>query len=104
VLITDIELPGSLDGVALGRIARQQRPTAAVVFISGSMSRLSNACITESPASCLLKPFSLSYLMGFVHHLAATSHPLGPVSPPTANGAPLTARFAGTGGRFTSLG
>jgi CheY-like chemotaxis protein len=35
VMLTDIQLPGSLDGRALAARARQTRPTLPVIFMSG---------------------------------------------------------------------
>jgi len=36
ILLTDINLPGSIDGAALARIARELRPNLPVVYASGS--------------------------------------------------------------------
>ena len=40
ILLTDINLPGSIDGAALARIARELRPDLPVVYASGSYSRI----------------------------------------------------------------
>ena len=40
ILLTDINLPGSIDGAALARIARALRPNLPVVYASGSYSRI----------------------------------------------------------------
>jgi CheY-like chemotaxis protein len=40
ILLTDINLPGSIDGAALARLARELRPQLPVVYASGSYTRL----------------------------------------------------------------
>jgi CheY-like chemotaxis protein len=40
LLLTDINLPGGMDGAALARLARELRPTLPVVYASGSYQRL----------------------------------------------------------------
>jgi CheY-like chemotaxis protein len=40
ILLTDIHLPGSIDGTALARLARELRPKLPVVYASGSYSRI----------------------------------------------------------------
>jgi CheY-like chemotaxis protein len=40
ILLTDINLPGSIDGAALARIARELRPNLPVVYASGAYSRI----------------------------------------------------------------
>jgi CheY-like chemotaxis protein len=40
ILLTDINLPGSIDGAALARLARDLRPHLPVVYASGAYSRL----------------------------------------------------------------
>ena len=43
ILLTDINLPGSIDGAALARLARELRPNLPVVYASGSYSRIERA-------------------------------------------------------------
>jgi CheY-like chemotaxis protein len=40
ILLTDINLPGSIDGTALAQLARELRPKLPVVYASGSYKRL----------------------------------------------------------------
>jgi CheY-like chemotaxis protein len=40
ILLTDINLPGSIDGAALAQLARELRPKLPVVYASGSYKRL----------------------------------------------------------------
>src|SRR3954470_16789747 len=50
ILLTDINLPGSIDGAALARIARELRPNLPVVYASGAYSRIEelDACLARS--------------------------------------------------------
>lgn len=40
ILLTDINLPGNIDGAALARLARELRPRLPVVYASGSYKKL----------------------------------------------------------------
>jgi CheY-like chemotaxis protein len=40
ILLTDINLPGNIDGTALARLARELRPQLPVVYASGSYTKL----------------------------------------------------------------
>ena len=40
ILLTDINLPGSIDGTVLARLARELRPRLPVVYASGSYKKL----------------------------------------------------------------
>jgi CheY-like chemotaxis protein len=40
ILLTDINLPGSIDGTALAQLARELRPNLPVVYASGSVSKI----------------------------------------------------------------
>jgi CheY-like chemotaxis protein len=40
ILLTDINLPGSINGAALAQLARELRPKLPVVYASGSYKRL----------------------------------------------------------------
>ena len=40
ILLTDINLPGNIDGTVLARLARELRPQLPVVYASGSYTKL----------------------------------------------------------------
>jgi DNA-binding NtrC family response regulator len=80
LLVTDIDLPGALDGIALAQAARDRDPTMPVVFISGRQANLDAARVINDPVSFLLKPFSLTCFMADVHRLTTTPHLLGPTA------------------------
>ena len=76
LLVTDIDLPGELDGVALANVARKQHPNMPIIFISGQPLKLSRAWAFDGPAAFFHKPFSFNMLVtaaqGFIHPPAET--------------------------------
>jgi len=72
LIVTDIDMPGLLDGIALAKAARQWCPTIPVVFISGRPARLEEAKSTVDPAEFFSKPFRLAKLVADVERLTVT--------------------------------
>ena len=71
ILVSDVRLPGGMDGVQLGEAARRMRPTLPIVLISGySEGR------TMSGVPLVDKPFEFGTLLGHVN--AALSPPPTP--------------------------
>ena len=56
LLLTDIAIPGPLDGVALAHLIRQRKPHLPVVFLSGHFNRLAMADGVLRPAPSWLSP------------------------------------------------
>jgi CheY-like chemotaxis protein len=54
VVFTDVNMPGSLDGVALGRYVRSTRPGLKVIVASGRVAR---AAALEAADVFLAKPY-----------------------------------------------
>jgi CheY-like chemotaxis protein len=54
VVLTDVNMPGSLDGVALGRYVRSTRPELKVIIVSG---RVAPAVAAEAGDAFLTKPY-----------------------------------------------
>lgn len=54
VVLTDVNMPGSLDGVALGRYVRSTRPELKVIVVSG---RVPPAAAAEAADAFLAKPY-----------------------------------------------
>jgi DNA-binding response OmpR family regulator len=69
LIVTDINLPGSLDGIALARAARERLPSIPIVFISGRPRTLHDARVVGDPSVFLQKPFSLRTLVSDVQRL-----------------------------------
>lgn len=76
LLLTDIDLPGQLDGVALAYVARQRHPRMPIVFISGRPMKLREAWPLDGPAAFFHKPFGFNLLItavkGFLHQTVET--------------------------------
>ena len=56
VLLTDINLPGNLDGIGLARVARNRSPRIPVVFISGRPEKLEDARVIGDPVVFIQNP------------------------------------------------
>lgn len=70
-LFTDINLPGSIDGAVLARLAREIRPGLPVVFASGRWSILDE--LQSLPdAACLPKPYTPTHALSVVERLVAS--------------------------------
>lgn len=67
MLITDIQLPGSMDGCALAAAARNHRPELPVIYMSG---RPDTACALDPAREAMIaKPYLPSEVCGTVHRL-----------------------------------
>lgn len=73
LIVTDINLPGNLDGIDLAIAARQAHPGIPIVFISGRPGKLADAHVMSDPAAFLLKPFSLNKLVRDVERLVSAA-------------------------------
>jgi DNA-binding response OmpR family regulator len=70
LIVTDINLPGRLNGIDLAATARHVRPGIPVIFISGRAANLEEAHALGGPAAFLLKPFSFTTLVEDVQRMA----------------------------------
>ena len=70
LLFTDVQMPGSMDGLELARYVRRHWPRVAVLIASGN----SKPASTELPdgSRFLRKPYSTNQLLADVRELAAT--------------------------------
>lgn len=62
LLITDVRMPGAVDGVALARHARNLFPALPVVIMSGFNSYADAEASLDGTAQYIIKPFSTSEL------------------------------------------
>jgi CheY-like chemotaxis protein len=60
LLMTDIKMPDSLDGVVLAGLARQKRPQLPVIFLSGNLEGLANSDRIAPPSAFLVKPVNVN--------------------------------------------
>jgi CheY-like chemotaxis protein len=71
ILLTDINLPGNIDGAALARLARELRPRLPVVYASGSYKKLEE--LDAVPGSIFVpKPYNPDKLCEMLSEI--TSH------------------------------
>ena len=67
VLLTDVRMPGCIDGFELAEVAKRRRPELRVIVTSGYIAR----CDVPSGTNFLHKPFSASDLVKRVRQVAA---------------------------------
>ena len=67
LLITDIDMPGRLDGNAIAMKAKDRHPDLPVIYASGRPDRLTNS-VGQCDAF-MNKPFSLSHMVALVLRL-----------------------------------
>ncbi len=69
LLVTDIHMPGRLDGIEVARLLRTRRPSIPVIYATGRPDAL-NALQPLGPSEVLLcKPFATSALLTAVRLL-----------------------------------
>jgi DNA-binding response OmpR family regulator len=73
LIVTDINLPGSIDGIALAKAARERFSSIPIVFISGRPGKLRDARVVGDPSVFLQKPFSLRTLVSDVQRFVVAS-------------------------------
>lgn len=66
-LLTDIEMPGAVDGLALARAIRERQPEAALIIMSGRKQPQ----VDELPrdARFFQKPYTQTEIVGALHQL-----------------------------------
>ena len=69
VLVTDIHMPGSLDGIELARLLRAQRPDIPIIYTTGRPDTLDSTGHLGARNVLIAKPFAPSYLLAVVHRL-----------------------------------
>lgn len=62
-LLTDISIPGRIDGIELAEHARQVHPGLPVLFVSGGAANLRRAALVGPPSACMSKPFDAGTLL-----------------------------------------
>lgn len=64
IMISDVMLPGPLDGLSLARIVQERMPSAAIILMTGYANTLDhNPNFNHVRAYLLTKPFRLSNLI-----------------------------------------
>ena len=71
ILLTDITMPGHIDGIGLAEHAREAHPGLPVVFVSGRPDSEQRARGIPPPTAFLPKPYNVDCLLDTVGRLAA---------------------------------
>ena len=74
LLVTDIHMPGSLDGVEVARLLRARRPDIPVIYTTGRPDVLNALQPFGAKEVLLCKPFALSTLLTTVRWLLGHGH------------------------------
>ena len=69
LMITDMNVPGDLDGLQLAHHANQEDPDLPVVFVTGRHEVLNRLRRASIPGAALAKPFDLETLVEVVGRL-----------------------------------
>ena len=70
VLLTDVTMPGAIDGIGLAEHARELYPNLPVVFVSGRPDSEERASHIAPPVAFFHKPYNVDNLVGAVGRLA----------------------------------
>jgi DNA-binding response OmpR family regulator len=69
LLVTDIHMPGTLDGVGVSRLLRAGRPNLPIIYTTGRPDMLNALQPLGAQEILLRKPFALSDLLSAVRRL-----------------------------------
>lgn len=70
LLLTDVTMPGSIDGIGLAEHAREVHPGMPVVFVSGRPDSELRARHLSSPVAFFAKPYDITSLLRAVADFA----------------------------------
>lgn len=70
VLLTDITMPGHIDGIGLAEHAREAHPGLPVVFVSGRPDSEGRVRALAPPTAFLAKPYDVANLVDTVGRMA----------------------------------
>ncbi len=71
LLLTDVTMPGQIDGIGLAEHAREIHPGLPVVFVSGRAETEQRARGVAQPIAFFPKPYDVEALIGTVGRMAS---------------------------------
>ena len=77
MLITDVQMPGELDGLAVARLTRATLPHIPIILTTGRPEALKPLGPRRANEATVLKPFLPSELVAVVRRLLAPRPPAG---------------------------
>jgi len=69
VLLTDVTMPGMIDGIGLAEHAREVHPDLPVVFVSGRPDNAVRAAAVNQPSAFVAKPYDAARVISTVNRL-----------------------------------
>ena len=69
VLLTDITMPGLIDGIGLAEHAREVHPALPVVFVSGRPDHAPRAEAVGQPSAFMPKPYDVNRVISVIDRL-----------------------------------
>ncbi len=75
ILLTDITMPGQIDGIGLAQHAREIHPGLPVVFVSGRLGMEARVQALEPPTAFFVKPCDAHSLVGAVTRMTRVKPP-----------------------------
>jgi DNA-binding response OmpR family regulator len=69
LLVTDVHMPGKLDGIALAQQAQLHKPPLAVVFVTGRPDVLERVRAGDMTSAVVSKPFMTDDVVRTVRHM-----------------------------------
>ena len=69
VLLTDVTMPGLIDGIGLAEHAREVHPALPVVFVSGRPDHARRAEAVGQPSAFMPKPYDMDRVISVIDRL-----------------------------------
>lgn len=76
VLLTDITMPGLIDGIGLAEHAREVHPDLPVLFVSGRLDNARRAEAVGQPSAFMPKPYDMARVISTIGRLIGEEQPL----------------------------
>ncbi len=73
ILLTDITMPGQIDGIGLAEHAREIHPGLPVVFVSGRAENEGRVRALAPPTAFFSKPYEARSLIGMVNRMTTAA-------------------------------
>ncbi len=70
VMFSDIQMPGSMDGLALAHVARRRHPMLGIILASGAT--FPSSCAMPTAARFFTKPYNMTDVAAAVRALLST--------------------------------
>jgi CheY-like chemotaxis protein len=73
LIVTDVRMPGKLDGIEFAKLAREREAKMPIIFVSGYAAALSSRVREVGPPSTLInKPFDFDSILNAIGELVVS--------------------------------